>query len=56
MDPALELLLSYWWLILIVLLLLLPMISPDANIVGKAITPIVNALARLFLGAAGLPV
>ncbi len=42
--------------ILIILLLVLPMISPKANIVGKAITPIVNALARLFLGAAGLPV
>ena len=42
--------------ILILLLLVLPMLSPEANIVGKAITPIVNALARLFLGAAGLPV
>ena len=42
--------------ILIVLLLVLPMLSPNANIVGKAITPIVNGLARLFLGAAGLPV
>ena len=46
----------YSLLILIVLLLVLPMLSPNANIVGKAITPIVNALARLFLGAAGLPV
>ena len=46
----------YSLLILIVLLLVLPMISPQANIVGKAITPIVNALARLFLGAAGLSV
>jgi len=46
----------YSLLILIILLLVLPMISPNANIVGKAITPIVNALARLFLGAAGLPV
>ena len=42
--------------ILIILLLVLPMLSPKANIVGKAITPIVNGLARLFLGAAGLPV
>ena len=40
--------------ILIILLLVLPMLSPNANIVGKAITPIVNAIARLFLGAAGL--
>jgi Zn-dependent protease len=44
----------YSLMILILLLLVLPMISPEANIVGKAITPIVNAIARLFLGAAGL--
>ena len=42
--------------ILIILLLVLPMLSPEANIVAKAITPIVNAIARLFLGAAGLAV
>ena len=41
-------------LILIVLLLVLPMLSPEANIVAKAITPVVNAIARLFLGVAGL--
>jgi Zn-dependent protease len=41
--------------IIIVLLLILPMLSPELNIVGKAITPIVNAIARLFLGVAGLP-
>ena len=46
----------YSLLILVVLLLVLPMLSPDLNIVGKAITPIVNAIARLFLGAAGLQV
>jgi Zn-dependent protease len=40
--------------ILIVLLLVLPMISPEANIVGKAVTPIVNAIARTFLSAVGL--
>jgi hypothetical protein len=32
------------------------MLSPELNIVGKAITPIVTAIARLFLGAAGLPI
>ena len=40
--------------ILIILLLVLPMLSPNANIVAKAITPVVNALARLFLGVAGI--
>ena len=45
----------YSLLILILLLLILPMLSPELNIVGKAITPIVSAIARLFLGAAGLP-
>ena len=44
----------YSLIILFALLLFLPMISPEANIVGKAVTPIVNAIARLFLGAAGL--
>ena len=47
---------KYSILILIFLLLVLPMLSPDANIVGKAITPIVNAIARSFLGVAGLRV
>ena len=40
--------------ILIVLLLVLPMLSPELNIVGNAVTPIVQAIARLFLGVAGL--
>ena len=44
----------YSLIILFALLLFLPMISPEANIVGKAVTPIVNGIARLFLGAAGL--
>jgi Zn-dependent protease len=44
----------YSLLILIALLLVLPMLSPELNIVGKAITPIVNAIARFFLGMAGL--
>jgi len=40
--------------ILILLLLVLPMLSPEANIVAKAISPIVDAIARLFLGVAGI--
>jgi Zn-dependent protease len=44
----------YSLLILVVLLLLLPMISPSADIIGRLISPIVDSLARLFLGAAGL--
>jgi Zn-dependent protease len=40
--------------ILILLLLVLPWLSPEANIVGKAVTPIVNSIARLFLGVIGL--
>jgi Zn-dependent protease len=44
----------YSLLILVVLLLLLPMISPSADIIGRLISPIVDSIARLFLGAAGL--
>jgi Zn-dependent protease len=40
--------------ILFGLLLILPALWPQANIVAKAVTPIVEAVARLFLGAAGL--
>jgi Zn-dependent protease len=40
--------------ILFALLLILPALWPEANIVAKAVTPIVQAIARLFLGAAGL--
>ena len=40
--------------ILFGLLLVLPLLSPEWNIVGKAISPIVEAIARLFLAAAGL--
>jgi Zn-dependent protease len=43
-------------LILIVLLLVLPMLSPELNIVGKAVTPIVTGIARFFLDVAGLSV
>ena len=41
-------------LILVALLLVLPMVSPKADIVGRLISPIVDAIARLFLGAVGI--
>jgi Zn-dependent protease len=40
--------------ILIVLLLVLPLISPELNVVGRIISPIVTAAAQIFLGAAGI--
>jgi len=43
----------YALLILIFLLLILPMISPSANVVARLISPIVEAIARFFLGLAG---
>ena len=42
--------------ILFALLLVIPALWPEANIVAKAVTPIVNAVVRLFLGVAGLSV
>ena len=43
----------YALLILIFLLLILPMISPSANVVARLVSPIVEAIARFFLGFAG---
>ena len=43
----------YALLIFIFLLLILPMISPKANIVARLVSPIVEAIARYFLGLAG---
>ena len=40
--------------ILILLLLVLPLVSPELNIVGRVISPIVMSVAQLFLGAAGI--
>ena len=40
--------------ILIVLLLVLPLVSPELNIVGRVISPIVMSVAQFFLGAAGI--
>ena len=42
--------------ILFTLLLIVPLLWPEANIVAKAISPVVDSIARLFLGAAGLTV
>jgi Zn-dependent protease len=39
--------------VLIFLLLILPMLSPSANIVERLIAPIVDSIARYFLGLAG---
>ena len=44
----------YALLIFIFLLLILPMLSPKANIVARLISPIVEAIARTFLGLAGV--
>lgn len=40
--------------VLLILLLVLPMISPELNIVGKLVTPVVEAVARVYLGLAGI--
>jgi Zn-dependent protease len=39
--------------VLIFLLLILPMLSPRANVVARLVSPIVEAIARFFLGLAG---
>ena len=44
----------YSLLILFGLLLVVPAIWPQADIIARAVNPIVNAIARLFLGAAGI--
>ena len=43
----------YAILVLIFLLLILPMLFPSANVVARLISPIVEAVARVFLGLAG---
>jgi Zn-dependent protease len=40
--------------ILILLLLVLPLLSPELNIVGRIISPVVMSVAQVFLGAAGI--
>lgn len=44
----------YSLLVLMILLLVLPAISPSANIVGRIVSPLVNVIARTFLGIFGL--
>ena len=44
----------YSLLVFIFLLLILPMIWPSADIVGRVVSPIVDSLARLLLGMAGI--
>ncbi|MEO8175335.1 MAG: site-2 protease family protein [Sphingomicrobium sp.] len=44
----------YSLLLFIFLLLILPMIWPSADIVGRVVSPIVESLARLLLGLAGI--
>lgn len=46
----------YSLVILFALLLIVPLIWPEANIVAKAVVPVVNAIARAFLDVAGLSV
>lgn len=46
----------YSLVILFSLLLVVPMIWPEANIVAKAIVPVVNAIARTFLSVAGIAI
>ena len=43
----------YGFPVLVLLLLVLPMISPQLNIVGMAVTPIVQAIVGVFLGSVG---
>lgn len=40
--------------VLVILLVVLPMISPQLNIVGRLVSPIVLAIAQFFLGSIGL--
>ncbi|HEX5238333.1 MAG TPA: site-2 protease family protein [Sphingomicrobium sp.] len=41
-------------LVFVVLLLVLPQISPKADVVGRVVSPIVDGIARLFLGLFGV--
>jgi Zn-dependent protease len=40
--------------LLILLLVILPMIAPEANLVGRIVTPIVFGIASFFLGSVGV--
>lgn len=44
----------YSLLVFVVLLLVLPAISPRADVVARVVSPVVNRIARLFLGMFGV--
>jgi hypothetical protein len=44
----------YSLLVFVILLLVLPAISPQADVVARIVSPIVDAITRLFLGIFGL--
>ncbi len=44
----------YSLVVLLVLLLVLPAISPEADVVGRLVSPVVGHIARMFLGIFGI--
>lgn len=44
----------YSLLVFVMLLLVLPRLSPKADVIGQVVSPLVNGIARLFLGIFGL--
>ncbi len=54
MVPAWNALGRFGFPIMLVLLVVLPMLSPSANIVGRAIAPVVQGIVAFLLGLAGL--
>lgn len=44
----------YSLLVFVALLLILPSISPRADVVSRVVSPVVRAIARLFLGLFGI--
>jgi Zn-dependent protease len=54
MVPAWQRLGRFALPIMLILLVVLPMISPSVNVVGRIISPIVQAVLAFLLGAAGL--
>jgi Zn-dependent protease len=46
----------YSLFVFILLLLVLPAMSPQADVIARVVSPIVNAITRLFLGIFGLRV
>jgi Zn-dependent protease len=54
--PAWHRLARFAFPIMLVLLVVLPMLSPEWNVVGQAVTPIVRAVVGTLVGIAGLSV